>query len=229
MNRSSSRPRAAVRAGGQRGGRGLPLPTAWSTRELDEDTWKDFQRLFERYGGVQAGCWCMFYHREGPVHGLSEKARTEQNRKDHRRWMREGRAHGVLVYREGEVVGWCQFGPREELPRLERGRTYRGLELPAPKGRLWRITCFFVDRPARRQGVSRRALHAALEAVSRHGGGTVEAFPVTHPRAVSIWFGTIAMYEREGFHKVSSFGPSHWLMRREVSAGGPSSLPAARI
>lgn len=188
----------------------------WTARALSEKTWKDFEGLFARYNGVQAGCWCMFYHREGPIHAPSEEERTERNRQDHRAWVGEGRAHGVLVYEGGEAIGWCQFGPRKELPRLERGRTYRALDLPPSRGALWRITCFFVDRPHRRQGVAEFALGEALREIRRMGGGTVEAFPATHGRAVAIWFGTVGMFEAQGFRDVGPFGKSHRLMRRTL-------------
>ncbi len=28
---------------------------------------------------------------------------------------------GVLVYAKGEPIGWCQYGTREELPRVDGG------------------------------------------------------------------------------------------------------------
>ncbi len=193
------------------------VPTHGRTaRPLSEKTWKDFEGLFARYHGVQAGCWCMFYHREGPLHDPSEEERSERKGTDHHAWVREGRAHGVLVYEGGEVVGWCQFGPKQELPRLERGRTYRALGLPPPRGLLWRITCVFVDRPHRRQGVAEFALRGALREIRKMGGGPVEAFPATHGKAVATWFGTVGMFEAGGFHDVGPFGKSHRLMRRTL-------------
>ena len=56
----------------------------------------------------------------------------------------KGRSHGVLVFRNGEPVGWCQYGRAEELPRIDDDPNYRGL---APKNteRLWRIPCFVVN------------------------------------------------------------------------------------
>jgi len=186
------------------------------TRELSPSRWPDFEHLFRKYHGVQAGCWCMFYHRDGPTGPLASAARQEENRRDHLRLLRAGSAHGILVYAGPEAIGWCQFGRREELPRIEHGRKYRALlsglgELPR-----WRITCFFVDRPYRRRGVARRALRAALEAIGRHGGGVVEAYPSTDPRAVATWFGSVTMFEREGFRTVRPFGRSNVLVRREV-------------
>ncbi|HEX4542310.1 MAG TPA: GNAT family N-acetyltransferase, partial [Candidatus Acidoferrum sp.] len=88
-------------------------------------------------------------------------------------------AHGILVYAEAEPVGWCQYGPSEELPRMDNTRKYRGL---APEGgteRLWRITCFAVLKKWRKRGVAGAALKAALEAIRKRGGGLVEAYPIT--------------------------------------------------
>lgn len=161
----------------------------------------------------------MFYHREGPNGPLESSARQEANRRDHRSLLLAGHAQGILVYRDGQPVGWCQFGRREDLPRVERGRKYQtiasGLGVP-PR---WRITCFFVDRPHRRSGVARLALRAALEAIRRQGGGIVEAYPATHRNAVATWFGTTSMFEREGFQTVSQFGQSNVLVRRTIRPG----------
>ncbi len=185
-------------------------------RELSPARWRDFEAFFRKYHGVQAGCWCMFYHREGPNGALESPRRQEENRRDHRALVARGGAHGILVYREGRPVGWCQFGLREELPRIERGRKYRSMadRLDPPPG--WRITCFFVDRAHRRTGVARFALHEALVAIRRRGGGIVEAYPASHGRAVAIWFGSLGMFRQEGFEVVGPFGRSNVLVRKLV-------------
>jgi GNAT superfamily N-acetyltransferase len=184
--------------------------------EFEPSRWKDFETLFRKYHGVSAGCWCMFYHRAGPNGPLESASRQEANRMDHHALLLDGHAHGILVYREGQAVGWCQFGRREDLPRIERGRKYKAIagSLGAPAR--WRITCFFVDRPFRRSGVAKVALHAALEAIGRLGGGIVEGYPATHGRAVATWFGTRSMFEREGFRVVRPFGQSNVLVRKSV-------------
>lgn len=193
-------------------------PSDCTTRELSSKTWKDLEVLFRKYHGVQNGCWCMFYHREGPVKGLSDRARIEKNRTDHRTLVLEGSGHGVLVYEAGRPIGWCQFGRRAELPRLDQGRNYPALRLPDPVGPLWRITCFFVDRPHRHRGVCASALKGALEAIARQGGGTVEAYPATHDRAVAVWFGSERLFQEAGFRTVARFGRSNLVMRRRVLA-----------
>ncbi|HEY7588267.1 MAG TPA: GNAT family N-acetyltransferase [Thermoplasmata archaeon] len=189
----------------------------YTTEELSPETWPDFDKLFAKHGGVQAGCWCVFYQRPGPISegNIGRGGRAARNRRDKKALVMGGRSHGILVYAGRRPVGWCEYGPKEELPRIDAGRNYRKLALGHPK-RLWRIACFFVDRDFRRRGVAQIALRAALDSIKRRGGGIVEAYPATHPRAVAVWFGSVGMFEREQFKTVAALGRSNILMRREV-------------
>jgi GNAT superfamily N-acetyltransferase len=207
-----------------------PETPSFEAAELRPSRWDDFEALFRRYNGVQAGCWCMFYHRDGPNGPLESASRQEANRRDHRELLERGRANGILVYHGGRPIGWCQFGRRADLPRIERGRKYAAISRALGPPPQWRITCFFVDRPFRRAGVACFALHAALEAIASHGGGIVEAYPATRTSAVATWFGTRPMFEREGFRVVRPFGRSNVLVRRTVrvtSRGGRASARKA--
>jgi GNAT superfamily N-acetyltransferase len=88
--------------------------------------------------------------------------------------VRTGRAHAVLAIDENGVAqGWCQYGDPEELPNIKHKREYDKDPL--------RITCIFVDRKHRGQGIARAALEGALEQIARLGGGVVEA--VSHAPA----------------------------------------------
>lgn len=185
-------------------------------RELVPSRWNDFEALFREYHGVAAGCWCMFCHREGPNGPLRSLARQEANRRDHHALLLAGHAQGILVYRDGRPVGWCQLVRREDLLRIERGRKYAGIASSLGVPPRWRITCFFVGRPYRRSGVARHAFHAALQAIRRQGGGIVEAYPATHGKAVATWFGTTSMFEQEGLRAVRQFGQSNVLVRRTI-------------
>ena len=133
--------------------------------------------------------------------------------------MREGTAHAALVFDGRDCVGWCQFGSPDELPRIKRQRAYLdGLEgLPD-----WRITCFFVDKAYRGQGVAAAALAGALQEIARLGGGTVESYPEeVVDRSVSGSFlhnGTLSMFERQGFERGRQLGKNHWVVAKVVSA-----------
>jgi ribosomal protein S18 acetylase RimI-like enzyme len=185
----------------------------FKTKELSPRTWPDFERLFAKYNGVQAGCWCMFYHRPGRIQDSGPASWESRNRKDHKALVGRRRSHGILVYAGKEAVGWCQYGPAGELTRIDSGRNYRKLKLPGAH-KLWRITCFFVDREFRHKGVAELALRGALAAIERRGGGVVEAYPATNPNAVALWFGTVGMFRRERFRKVAVLGASNVVMRR---------------
>ncbi len=90
---------------------------------------------------------------------LERKDAIVLNRKEKKSLVKEGRSHGILVYAGDQAVGWCQYGPKEELPRIDSGRNYTKLGLSDDQGRkLWRLTCFFVDRDFRKKGVARSAL-----------------------------------------------------------------------
>lgn len=189
----------------------------YTTKELDISTYDDFARLAVKQGG----CWCVYYQRERPLRGLSAAEWKRINQRDKERFVRQGRAHATLVYEARKPVGWCQYGPKEELPRIDAGRFYRRVKRPPVDQKLWRITCFFVDKGHRRRGVAKAGLAGALATIKRQGGGVVEAYPVISKGMTSVaewmWFGIPSMFEREGFERVARLGSSRVLMRKRVS------------
>ncbi|MDA4125673.1 MAG: GNAT family N-acetyltransferase [Thaumarchaeota archaeon] len=192
----------------------------FTTKELSKQTWGDFERMFGK-PGEWVTCWCMYYHRARPVpkaerEGVPWKQRKEKIVKEKKKLTEEDRSHGILVYDGDDPVGWCQYGPREELPRIDAGRRYKGLGLQQGSERLWRITCFCVDKKYRNRGVASFGLKAALESIKWKGGGTVEAYPAARRGALATWFGTVSMFDAHGFEKVAKFGKSNVLMRKQV-------------
>lgn len=198
----------------------------YTTQELSEKTWPDFARLFSQGNGWDH-CWCIHFQR--PC-GLprekwlrSRAERSKRNRREKRELVEKGCAHGILVYAKGEPVGWCQYGLKDELPRIDHSRKYRQFMFEGWE-RLWRITCFVVHKKHRRSGVAHAALQAALAAIKKEGGGLVEAYPISRwePRAFGneSTHGTLSMFEKAGFQKVASFGrtrfSSHVLMRKKI-------------
>jgi ribosomal protein S18 acetylase RimI-like enzyme len=185
--------------------------TGFRVRPLDESTWPDFARLVERHNGVWGGCWCMAFHAEGVGRGTT----AAPNRSEKERRVREGRAHAALVFDGPSCVGWCQFGPTDELPRIKHRRAYREGLRALPD---WRITCFFVDNRCRRRGVASAALEGALHEIAGLGGGRVESYPEDiRGRSVSASFlhsGTVSMFERHGFERTRRLGQHHWVVTK---------------
>ena len=180
---------------------------------LGRPTWPAFVRVMEKHNGVWNGCWCVAFHvarREEPATAEARRALKEQ-------LVRSNRSHAALVFDGDDIAGWCQFGPPSELP-ARMGSVAR-LGLPAPE---WRITCFFVDRDHRKQGVADAALGGALRMIATAGGGTVDGYPITtgdKPYSSSfLWSGTESMFSKAGFRRLASVGSSKLVMRKRVAA-----------
>jgi GNAT superfamily N-acetyltransferase len=188
---------------------------AFSTRPLDPDSWPDFARLVEAHNGVWGGCWCMAFHAKGSGWGIS----AELNRADKEVLVRQGQAHAALVYDGANCVGWCQYGPPAQLPRIKNAAAYRAA---APARADWRVTCFFTGKTHRGQGVAAAALTGAMDQIARLGGGGVEGFPEdTAGRKVSSSFlfgGSLALFEAQGFVRARPLGKHKWLVTRTVAA-----------
>ncbi|MCX7286769.1 MAG: GNAT family N-acetyltransferase [Rhodobacterales bacterium] len=186
-----------------------------TTRPLAPDTWPDFARLAEAHHGVWGGCWCMAFHARGPGWGVS----ADLNRAEKQALVQQGRAQAALVYAGADCLGWCQYGPPAELPRIKNLAAYRAAETPAAD---WRITCFFVEKSHRGQGIAQAALHGALAEIARLGGGRVEGFPedTTGRKATAafLFSGSLSMFKAAGFAALRQIGKHKWVVTRTVTA-----------
>src|SRR6476660_9809004 len=123
----------------------------YTIRALDPDTWDAFAALAEKHHGVWGGCWCTWFHGECAAKGSGAAgARALKQRLVH-----EGRAHAALVYDRDVAVGWCQYGPPEELPHIYHRKEVETADYEPPD---YRLTCLFVDRDYRRGGVAAAAI-----------------------------------------------------------------------
>lgn len=156
----------------------------------------------------------MFYHTAGT---FETKGHGPANKRAKKQLVSERSSHGIIVYRNDKPVGWCQYGLREELPRIDASSKYKSLGLESD-GKLWRVTCFFVDRHNRRRGIGGFALNTTIDSIRKKGGGLVEAYPSKKPGQGSslMWSGTVSMFENAGFKTVAPFGKSHVIMRLTV-------------
>ena len=184
----------------------------YAIRPLDAATWDAFAELVERNNGVFGGCWCMGYH--------PDDSRTDaaQNRAGKQSRVHEGRAHAALVFDgRGIAQGWCQYGSPEELPGIKHRREYSKEAPPRPD---WRITCFYVDKRHRGQGIARAALEGALDQIAQAGGGLVEAIPeVTAGREAPgrfLFSATVELFEEYGFSRARQVGKHAWIVSKAV-------------
>jgi len=184
----------------------------YEVQELDESTWPAFAALIEANNGIFGGCWCMGFH--GADVGAASMSVPKRERKLSR--VRAGTAHAALVFDEGDCLGWCQFGPPEELPRIKSRAAYeRGQVTTAD----WRIACCFVGKGHRRKGVFSAALAGALDLIADQGGGVVEGYPEPSGAVPAgfLYNGALSTYEALGFTRDRMIGKHRWVVTKVVN------------
>ena len=201
--RSSSKPRTS------------PLqPRRLQVRPLTPDLWPALEDLFGAYGASN-GCWCMYWR----IGGAYRDRPKEENRTDFRSVVLGGPPPGLLAFDGDTAVGWCQVTPRRALPYLD-GYTRRGPLDPRP---VWSVSCFFVRRGYRKQGVSTALLTAAIDLARKAGAPALEAYPST--RDPKSYTGLASIFARAGFRKVGGRDPDRPVMHRELRRGRPRAAP----
>lgn len=182
------------------------------------DRWPDLESVFGPRG-ASAGCWCMFFRKPRAAWERECRENGRGNRRDLKALVGEGREPGLLAYVDGEPAGWVALAPRREYPRLDRSPIAKAAE--APGEGTWSITCFYVARRYRRQGVAEALLEAAIEHARRRGAKVLEAYPVDpgptgRADTAAAYHGVTPMFEAAGFREVGRAYPTRPLMRRRL-------------
>ena len=109
-------------------------------------------------------------------------------------------------------------------------RPWRGLA-PLDETPVWSVTCFFVAKDFRRQGVTVKLLRAAVEFVRERGGRVVEGYPVepysdAMPAAFA-WTGLAAAFRKAGFKECARRSAARPIMRYVLRAKRGKSVKSA--
>jgi len=182
------------------------------------DRWADVVTVLG--GNGDKGCWCQAPRGRAVGYG---KTQPGVRREALREQLAEEPPAGMLAYVDGEVAGWCGFGPRPNLPRLVRSRTIPAID-DQP---VWSILCFNIRVGYRRQGVAAALLDGVVEYARRSGAPGVEAYPIDPEGGrVDVGFGYVGltpMFEKAGFRRVVETSAHsdrrvRWLMRLDFAA-----------
>lgn len=185
-------------------------------RALSAETWPAFADLAGRHNGVFGGCWCTWFH----CHPDPPERAELGSREFKHQLVDNDRAHAALVFDGQEAIAWAEFGPVEELPNIHHRKQWEQETTQIPD---YRITCLFVDRRFRRQGMAAVAVQGALALIAEAGGGLVEAYPHDLPAEKKIsssflYNATRTMYERLGFTYERPKGAGNCVMITTVPA-----------
>ena len=177
---------------------------------LTPDHWDDFEQLFGPRGAC-AGCWCLYWK-------LPRKDFTagqgDHNRLAQKEIVASGRTPGLLAYVDGIPAGLVAVEPRENYPVLKNSRILKPLDdFP-----VWSVTCFFVAKKYRSQGLTVALLKAALDHVAKQGGKVVEGYPVEPRQAgkmppVFVYTGLVSAFKQAGFSEAGRRSETRPIMR----------------
>jgi GNAT superfamily N-acetyltransferase len=181
---------------------------------LTPKRWRDLETLFGERGAC-GGCWCMSWRLKRPQY---EAQKGLRNKTAFKAIVAAGPAPGVLAYSGGKPVGWCAVAPRGVYQRLENSR----ILAPVDDQPVWSVTCFFVDRPFRRAGITAPLLKAAVAHAAKCGAKTVEGYPVEPKKDpmpdVFAWTGMASAFRKAGFREVARRSAGRPIMRIELPA-----------
>ena len=144
-----------------------------------------------------------------------EEAKGYESRQMHKSIVDSGVVTGLLAYWHGEVAGWVAIEPRTAYEKLAHSRTLK----PVDDQEVWSITCFFVAKQFRRNGITVELIKAAVQHASKMGGKIVEAYPVDAPEnspAPFIFTGTASAFQQAGFKEVARNAPTRPIFRFEI-------------
>ncbi len=200
----------------------------WETHPVTPDRFEDFADVINTTRRA-THCWCVS-HRLGAkdIQELGGTGKTAREKAMRTLCEREY-PPGVVTYLDGEPVGWCNIGPRSEIPRLAGSKLMR----PVDDVPVWSIVCVIVRPGHRRKGVTGHLLEGAVDYARRSGAPAVEAHPVDTKGGrmdlTMAFVGTRAMFEKAGFAMIGTTDAvaskmPRLIMRRDLC---PESAPPA--
>ena len=123
--------------------------------------------------------------------------------------IRAGVPVGLLAREGEEAVGWVSVAPRD---------TFRLKGAPAESGEVvWSISCFFVPRDRRREGLSRELIAGAVDHARANGATVVEAYPVDPNSPSYRHMGFVPVFAAAGFDDLGMAGKRRHVMRHRLA------------
>jgi len=174
---------------------------------LSMSRWSAFADLLDQ-GGPAGRCWCV-----APM-GIDYRRRpVASNRAVFRKAVKQGPPPGLVALRDQLAVGWCRVTARDAIPGLERAfRTRRVDDVP-----VWSISCFYIRKGHRREGIMTALITAAIEYARAAGAPALEAYPLdgaVSPSATST--GYASTFARAGFTEIARRSPERPIMRLQL-------------
>lgn len=170
----------------------------WEFHPLTPERWQDFEQVFGPNGAC-AGCWCAWFL-------MTNKEFKESGKEGHKTLLRtivqSGVEPGIIAYADGIPAGWVAMAPRERYKRLATSKLLGAVD----EQPVWVISCFYIYRDYRHQGLMEKLISTAEDFARKKGAKILEAFPIDVKEKmspISIYTGIVDVFYRRGFERVA--------------------------
>ena len=182
------------------------MPVELAFKPVTRATAGDFETLFGAPGGPKP-CWCMTW-RATPEEIKDNKGPARRRQILGR--IADGVPVGLLGYAAGEPVAWVSIAPRDTFCNL-------GGPADIPEQKVFSLTCMYVRRQLRGEGLGRQLIAAAIAHAQAHRADILEAYPVAPSSPSYRFMGFVPAFEGFGFVEVGKAGTRRQVMRLTLS------------
>jgi GNAT superfamily N-acetyltransferase len=122
---------------------------------------------------------------------------------------------GILAYERKEPVAWVALAPRERYVRLKKSRVLA----PLDDEPVWSVSCFFVRKDHRKQGLTVELLRAAATLARKNRALVLEGYPQELTKELAppfVWTGLASAFRKAGFKEVARRSAARPIMRLEL-------------
>lgn len=161
----------------------------------------DFEALFGAKGGPN-WCWCMAFRATSVELKDAKSPARKQQMLDR---INDGVPVGLVGYDRGAPVAWVSVAPKATFQK--------GLGGVEDMDKVWSLTCMFIARDHRKQGLSAQLIEAAAKHAKKHGAMLLEAYPVDPDSPSYRHMGFVPAFERAGFEARGMEGTRRHVMQ----------------
>jgi predicted GNAT family acetyltransferase len=188
------------------------FPGQLSFQELTSSNWKQYEELMGEKGGC-GNCWCMYFRLPNKTFQANK---PDGNKKLMKQLVSKGTPQGLIAFIDKQPAGWIAFAPREDYMKLENTRIFK----PLDDKPVWSITCFFIKREFRHQGLSGQLIKGVVDFARKKKIKILEAYPaIPYSQNVPhsfLWVGVLSSFIKNGFNIVKQSSKSRAMVRLEL-------------
>lgn len=163
------------------------MPLKLTFKPVTAETVGDFEALFGARGGPN-WCWCMAWR---ATSAELKNAKSPARKRQIVDRIHAGVPVGLVAYDAGTPVAWVSVAPKETFQR--------GLGGAEVSDKVWSLTCMFIARDHRKQGLSAQLIEGAARYARRNKARILEAYPVDPDSPSYRHMGFVPAFERAGF------------------------------